>query len=477
MTVEEEYSAKDIQILEGLEAVRKRPSMYIGDTSRRGFHHLLFEVLDNSIDEALAGHAKIIDVVIHKDGSASVTDDGRGIPVEKHESGKSALEVVTTILHAGGKFEKKAYKVSGGLHGVGISVVNALSERMEVEVHRSGKVYIQSYAYGKPKEDVKVIGNTEKRGTVVRFKPDVKIFGGIEFDFDYLQERLMELAFLNPSIKITFTDERNGAVENYHYEGGIKQFVEHIDRSKTKLHPVVYSKKVEDDVEMEYALQYTESYSETIYSFVNNINTIEGGTHVSGLKTALTRATNEYLTAHKYLKGELKLKGDDVIEGMTVVLSLKVPEPQFEGQTKTKLGNSELKGMVDSMVYETFMRYLEENPGNAKLIAEKVARSMEAREAAQKAKDLIRRKNVFESSTLPGKLADCTEKDSGRTELYFVEGDSAGGSAKQARDRAFQAILPLRGKILNVEKAPLHKALSNEEIKSIAIALGTGIKE
>ncbi|VVC02029.1 DNA gyrase subunit B [uncultured archaeon] len=477
MTVEEEYSAKDIQILEGLEAVRKRPSMYIGDTSRRGFHHLLFEVLDNSIDEALAGYAKNIDVVIHKDGSASVTDDGRGIPVEKHESGKSALEVVTTILHAGGKFEKKAYKVSGGLHGVGISVVNALSERMEVEVHRGGKVYMQSYARGKPTDDVKVIGNTEKRGAVVRFKPDPQIFGGIEFDFDYLQERLMELAFLNPTIKLTFSDERSGASESYHYEGGIREFVEYINRSKTRLHQPVYFKKVDGDVEIEYAMQYTESYSETIYSFVNDINTIEGGTHVSGFKTALTRATNEYLTAQKYLKGDMKLKGDDVLEGLTAVISLKVPEPQFEGQTKTKLGNSEVKGMVDSLVYESIMRYYEENPAMAKTIAEKVARSMEAREAAQKAKDLIRRKNVFESSMLPGKLADCTEKNTERTELYFVEGDSAGGSAKQARDRAFQAILPLRGKILNVEKAPLHKALSNEEIKSIAIALGTGIKE
>ncbi|MEM3422254.1 MAG: DNA topoisomerase (ATP-hydrolyzing) subunit B [Candidatus Bilamarchaeaceae archaeon] len=477
MTVEEEYSAKDIQILEGLEAVRKRPAMYIGDTNKRGFHHLLFEVLDNSIDEALAGYAKNIEVIIHKDGSASVKDDGRGIPTEMHESGKSALEVVTTILHAGGKFEKKAYKVSGGLHGVGISVVNALSERMEVEVHRGGKVYFQSYEYGKPTCEVKVVGETQKRGTIVRFKPDPKIFGGVEFDFDYLKERLMELAFLNPTISILFTDERVGEREYYHYEGGIKQFVEHINRAKPKLHPVIYAKKTEGDIEMEYAMQYTESYSETIYSFVNNINTIEGGTHVSGYKTAITRATNEYLTKEKYLKGESKLKGEDVVEGLTAIISVKVPEPQFEGQTKTKLGNSEIKGLVDSFVYETIMRHFEENPNDARAIAAKVMKSMEAREAAQKAKELIRRKNVFETSMLPGKLADCTEKDVEKTELYFVEGDSAGGSAKQGRDRRYQAILPLRGKILNVEKAPLHKALSNEEIKAIAIALGTGIKD
>lgn len=477
MTVEEEYTAKDIQILEGLEAVRKRPAMYIGDTNKRGFHHLLFEVLDNSIDEALAGYAKEIEVTIHKDGSASVKDDGRGIPTEMHESGKSALEVVTTILHAGGKFEKKAYKVSGGLHGVGISVVNALSERMEVEVHRNGKIYMQSYDRGKPTSDVKVVGETQKKGTIVRFKPDPQIFGGIEFDFEYLKERLMELAFLNPQIRILFTDERNNTAEVYHYEGGIKEFVEYINRSKVKLHPVFYAKKTEGDIEVEYALQYTESYSETIYSFVNNINTIEGGTHVSGFKTALTRAANEYLTAQKYLKGEMRLKGDDVVEGLTAIISVKIPEPQFEGQTKTKLGNNEVKGIVDSFTYESIKKYLEEKPAEAKAIAGKWIKSMEAREAAQKAKELIRRKSVFESSMLPGKLADCTERDPEKTELYFVEGDSAGGSAKQGRDRRFQAILPLRGKILNVEKAPLHKALSNEEIKAIAIALGTGIKE
>jgi len=477
MTVEEEYSAKDIQILEGLEAVRKRPAMYIGDTSKRGFHHLLFEVLDNSIDEALAGYAKNIEVAIHKDGSASVKDDGRGIPTEMHESGKSALEVVTTILHAGGKFEKKAYKVSGGLHGVGVSVVNALSERMNVEVHRGGKIYVQSYAYGKPLGDVKVVGETEKRGTTVRFKPDPKIFGGIEFDFDYLKERMMELAFLNPAIKITFIDERNGANEVYHYEGGIKQFVEHINRPKTKLHPVIYGRKSEGDIEVEYAMQYTESYNETIYSFVNNINTIEGGTHVSGLRAALTRATNEYLAKEKYLKGESKLKGEDAVEGLTAIVNVKIPEPQFEGQTKTKLGNNEIKGIVDSFVYESLIRYFEEHPPEAKIIAQKLIKSMEAREAAQKAKELIRRKSIFESSMLPGKLADCIEKDPEKTELYFVEGDSAGGSAKQGRNRQFQAVLPLRGKILNVEKASLHKALSNEEIKAIAIALGTGLKE
>ncbi|MEM2949102.1 MAG: DNA topoisomerase (ATP-hydrolyzing) subunit B [Candidatus Bilamarchaeaceae archaeon] len=477
MKPEEEYTAKEIQILEGLEAVRKRPAMYIGDTGKRGFHHLLFEVLDNSIDEALAGYCKNIEVTIYRDGSASVADDGRGIPVEMHESGKSALEVVTTILHAGGKFEKKAYRISGGLHGVGISVVNALSERMEVEVHRGGKVHVQGYVRGKPTSDVRVVGETNKRGTVVRFKPDPTIFGGIQFDFDYLKERLMELAYLNAGLRIVFVDERVGTTETFYYEGGIKEFVEHLNRAKTKLHSVIHYKKTEDSVEIEYALQYTNSYTEMMYSFVNNIHTIEGGTHLSGFKAALTRAINEYVSSRGLAKSESKIKGEDVLEGLTAVLNLRIPEPQFEGQTKTKLGNSEIKGVVDSFVYESLTRYFEEHPDDSKAIITKVLSSMEAREAAQKAKELIRRKSVFESSILPGKLADCTESDPAKAELFLVEGESAGGSSKQARDRRHQAILPLRGKILNIEKAPLHRALANEEIKAIALALGAGFKE
>jgi len=477
MTPEEEYTAEQIQILEGLEAVRKRPAMYIGDTGKRGFHHLLWEVVDNSIDEALAGYCKNIEVMLNKDGSVSVADDGRGIPTEMHSSGKSALEVVTTILHAGGKFEKKAYKVSGGLHGVGISVVNALSERMEVEVHRGGKIYLQGYKRGVPISPVREVGTTTKRGTVVRFKPDPEIFGELEFDYDYLREHLMELAFLNPGLAISIKDERDGKSEKFCYEGGIKQFVEHLNKAKTKLHQIIYSSKKMDNTEMEYALQYTDTYNETIYSFVNNINTVEGGTHVTGFKTAITRALNEFLKASNYLKGEQRLSGSDILEGLTAVISLKVPEPQFEGQTKTKLGNSEVKGFVDSMVYDSLKTFLEEHPSDARVIAEKVLRSMQAREAAQKAKDLIRRKSVFESSILPGKLADCTEADPTKAELFLVEGDSAGGSSKQARDRRHQAILPLRGKILNIEKAPLHRALTNEEIKSIALAIGSGIKD
>ncbi|NYZ76944.1 DNA topoisomerase (ATP-hydrolyzing) subunit B [Candidatus Micrarchaeota archaeon] len=478
MSPEESYTAKDIQVMEGLEAVRKRPAMYIGDISKRGFHHLIFEVVDNSVDEALAGYCTDIDVAIHKDGSISIADNGRGIPVEMHATGKSALEVVVTVLHAGGKFDKKAYKVSGGLHGVGVSVVNALSERMDVEVHRDGKIYMQSYSRGKPLGDVKQVGETAKRGTTVRFKPDEKIFGDVQFDYDYLRERLMELAFLNAGLKISIADEREGGKsEKFHYEGGLKQFVEHLDKARTKLHaPFFYAKKM-DGTEIEYALQYTDSYNETLYSFVNDINTIEGGTHVTGFKTALTRAVNEFFKEANYLKGEQRISGSDVLEGITVVLSLKVQEPQFEGQTKTKLGNSEVKGFVDSMVYESFKTYLEEHPGDARTIADKVMRSMQAREAAQKAKDLIRRKGVFESSILPGKLADCTDSDPIKAEIYLVEGDSAGGSSRQARDRKHQAILPLRGKILNIEKAPLHRALANEEIKSIALAIGSGFRD
>ncbi len=478
MTPEEKYTAEQIQVLEGLEPVRKRPAMYIGDIGKRGFHHLVFEVIDNSIDEALAGYCTDIGVVIHKDGSISVADNGRGIPVEKHKSGKSALEVVTTMLHAGGKFEKKAYQVSGGLHGVGISAVNALSEQMEVEVHRNGKVYVQSYKRGIPLSPVKEVWETKKRGTIVRFKPDATIFGDLTFDYNYLREHLMELAYLNAGLKILFKDERDkGKVETFHYKGGLKEFVEYLNKARTKIQkPFFYHKKVKD-TEIEYAVQYTDSYNELMYSFVNDIKTIEGGTHVTGFKTALTRAVNDYLKSGGYLKGDKRISGNDVLEGLTAVLSLKVQEPQFEGQTKTKLGNSEIKGQVDSTIFESFRTFLEENPSDARAIANKIMKSMQAREAAQKAKDLIRRKSVFESSILPGKLADCTDEDPTKAELYLVEGDSAGGSSKQARDRKHQAILPLRGKILNVEKAPLHRALANEEIKSIVLALGTGFRD
>jgi len=478
MTPEQTYTAKDIQVLEGLQAVRKRPAMYIGDVGKRGFHHLVFEVVDNSIDEALAGFCNEIEVSIRHDSSISIRDNGRGIPVEKHSSGKSALEVVTTILHAGGKFEKKAYQVSGGLHGVGISVVNALSEQMEAEIHREGKIYIQSYKRGKPQSDVQVAGDTNKTGTIIRFKPDSEIFGDVKFDYDYLKERLMELAYLNAGLKIALNDEREGGkAESFHYEGGVKEFVEYLNKARTKIQkPFHYQKKV-DTTDIEYAVQYTDSYNELIYSFVNDIKTIEGGTHLTGFKTAMTRAMNDYLRAGGYLKGDKRIAGSDVLEGLSAVISLKVQEPQFEGQTKTKLGNSEIKGQVDTTVYESFKMFLEENPADARAIANKIMKSMQAREAAQKAKELIRRKSVFETSILPGKLADCTDSDPAKAEIYIVEGDSAGGSAKQARDRKHQAILPLRGKILNVEKAPLHRALANEEIKSMVLALGTGFRD
>jgi DNA gyrase subunit B len=473
-----DYTAKDIQILEGLEAVRKRPAMYIGDIGKRGLHHLVYEVLDNSIDENLAGFCKNIEVILHNDSSVSVTDDGRGIPTEMHESGKSALEVVITQLHAGGKFDKKAYKVSGGLHGVGISVVNALSEEMSVEVHRGNKIYVQTYINGVPKEDVKIAGETQKRGTTVRFKPSAAIFRDSAFDYAYLRERIMELSFLNAGLKITLNDERDGnKQETFFYEGGIREFCNYLNKSRTKLHEPFYYKKTAGDTEIEFAVQYTDAYSEMLYSFVNDIKTIEGGTHLSGFKTAMTRVVNDYIKNNKLLKNEQKISGDDILEGLTAVISLKVPEPQFEGQTKTKLGNSEIKGMVDSVVYDSIKTYFEENPVPAKHITQKVMNSMEAREAAQKAKELIRRKNVFESSILPGKLADCSEEDPSRSELFLVEGDSAGGSLKQARDRRYQAILPLRGKILNVEKAPVHKVLTSEEIKAIVLSIGAGFKD
>jgi len=477
MTQENDYTAKEIQVLSGLDGVRKRPGMYIGDTYKRGLHHLVYEIVDNSVDEALAGHCKNIQVVLNKDGSATIKDDGRGIPVDTHSSGKSALEVVSSSLHAGGKFEKKAYKVSGGLHGVGMSVVNALSEWMKIEVHRDGKIHAVEYSRGKITSHAAVLGDTSDRGTRVTFKPDATIFQSVEFDYDYLKERIMELAFLNKGLRITLSDERDGKKEEFYYEGGIVQFVGHLNQARNKLHEPLHFTKKTDHVEVEVALQYTDSYNEMIYSFVNDIKTIEGGTHLAGFRTAVTRAVNDYAKSNKLVKEEHKITGDDAIEGATAIISLKIPEPQFEGQTKTKLGNSEVKGYVDSIVYDALKTYFEEHPQDAKKVLGKVINAMEAREAAQKAKDLIRRKNVFESSVLPGKLADCSEEDPAKSEIYFVEGDSAGGSSKMARDRRTQAILPLRGKILNVEKAPTHKVLTSEEIKNIVVSIGAGFKD
>ncbi len=474
MQDENEYNAESIQVLEGLEAVRKRPAMYIGDTDRKGLHHLVYEAVDNCIDEALAGFAKNVEVVLKPDGSASIRDDGRGIPTEKHSMGKSALEVVTTVLHAGGKFEKKAYKVSGGLHGVGISVVNALSEWMEAEVHRKGQIYVQRYARGVPTTGVEVKGETSYRGTIIRFKPDAQIFPVIEFDYETIRERLRELAFLNRGVRITIRDERSNVEEVFFFEGGITQFVEHLNKARNRLHPVLYFQKEVGNIEAEIAMQYTDSYSEMIYSFVNDIKTIDGGTHVSGFRTGLTRILNDYGMGNKIIKEGQKVGGEDSVEGLTAVISVKVPEPQFEGQTKGKLGNSEVKGYVDSFFSAAFKQFLEENPQVAKAILAKAMSAMEAREAAQKAKDLIRRKGIFESSVLPGKLADCIEEDPAKCELFIVEGDSAGGSSKQGRNRQTQAVLPLKGKILNVEKAPLNKILMSNEIRNVVLALGTG---
>ncbi len=477
MAEEHEYTAKEIQVLEGLEGVRKRPAMYIGDIGKRGVHHLIYEIVDNGIDEALAGHAKNISLLLRKDGSVMVKDDGRGIPTDMHSSGKPALELVSSSLHAGGKFEKSAYKVSGGLHGVGLTVVNALSEWLNIEVHRNGKIYTIKYRQGKLTEPMKTLGDTSDRGTIVNFKPDGTIFQTTEFDYEYMKERMMELAFLNKGLRIKMEDERDGKKEEFHFEGGISEFVEHLNKARNKLHPVFYFNKKAPNVEVEIAIQYTDSYNEMVYSFVNDIKTIEGGTHLAGFRAALTRVINDFAKQKKLLKDDQKLSGDDAIEGMTAIISVKVAEPQFEGQTKTKLGNSEIKGQVESIVYEQLKTYLEEHPQDAKVISDKIMSAMEAREAAQKAKDLIRRKNVFESSLLPGKLADCSEEDPAKCEIYLVEGDSAGGSSKSARDRNFQAILPLRGKILNVEKAPIHKILTSEQIRNIVVSIGAGFKD
>jgi len=483
------YSAEDITVLKGLEAVRRRPAMYIGDVSIRGLHHLVYEVVDNAIDEALAGYARNIDVTINKDGSVAVLDDGRGIPTDIHkEEKRSALEVVMTMLHAGGKFDKNTYKVSGGLHGVGVSVVNALSEWLDVEVYRDGKIWYQKYQRGDPSAAVKVTGKAEKgqSGTKVTFLPDGQIFKNRIFKFDTIAERLRELAFLNPEVKLHIVDVRakSEQEETFHFKGGLVEFVKYIDATRPAItKKVFYTQGSDKDengraVEVEAAVQYNDQYTENIFTYVNNINTHEGGTHLVGFRTAFTRSLNTYAYKNGILKeGGISLTGDDFREGFTGVLSVKVPEPQFEGQTKTKLGNSEVKSIVESVIGPALQAWLDENPGDAKRILEKSMRAAEAREAARKARDLTRRKNAMFSGGLPGKLADCSINDPEHCELYLVEGDSAGGSAKQGRDRRFQAILPLKGKILNVEKARLHKILENDEIRNIFTALGAGVGE
>ncbi len=475
-----DYSAKSINVLKGLEAVRKRPAMYIGDVSARGMHHLVNEVVDNSIDEALAGYCDSIEVVINKDESVTVSDNGRGIPVDIHPVEKiSALEVVMTVLHAGGKFDKSSYKVSGGLHGVGVSVVNALSDWTKVEVKRDGKIYFQEYRKGVPQKPVKEIGKAKKNetGTTTTFFPDREIFKVTQFKFDTLAERMRELAYLNKNITIKIKDMRNGGEEEtYHFKGGLIEFVKYLDSTRQALHKTVYVEGEKDNTPIEIAFQYTDSYSENIHSYVNNINTHEGGTHLVGFKTALTRTLNNYAYKNGLIKeGKISLTGDDFREGLTAVISVKVAEPQFEGQTKTKLGNSETKSAVETLVGEKLAEFLEENPPVGKKIIEKCMRAAEAREAARKARDLARRKNALDNMNLPGKLADCSITDPEHCEMYIVEGDSAGGSAKQGRDRRFQAILPLRGKILNVEKAKMNKILENNEIKAIISAVGAGL--
>jgi len=474
------YNEDKIQVLEGLQAVRKRPGMYIGSTDSRGLHHLVFEVVDNSIDEAMAGFCTRINVTVNRDGSVTVEDDGRGIPtgiLPKYD--RPAVEIVMTTLHAGGKFDRKSYKVSGGLHGVGLSVVNSLSEWLEVKVRREGKEHFARFERGVVIEKLRVIGDACTTGTTITFKPDPEIFEDVNFDADTLASRLMDLAFLNKNVIITFKDERTGREEKFHYEGGIVEFVRYINKTKNVLHDKpIYITGQRDDVLIEAALQYTDSYSENIHTFVNNINTIEGGTHLIGFRSALTRTMNDYARKYNFLKeGDESLSGDDVREGLTAILSIKMPEPQFEGQTKTKLGNSEIRGLVDSMIYEKLYQFLEENPKVAEVCIKRAILAAQAREAARKARELTRRKGFFESTSLPGKLADCTEKDPAKSELFIVEGDSAGGSAKQGRNREFQAVLPLRGKILNVEKARMDKILKNAEVRNLITALGTGIKE
>ncbi len=475
------YDESQIQVLEGLEAVRKRPGMYIGSTSAKGLHHLVWEVVDNSIDEALAGYCTKIEVTVHEDNSITVVDNGRGIPVGIQEKMKRpAVEVVMTVLHAGGKFGGEGYKVSGGLHGVGVSVVNALSTSLVVTVKRDGHIHQQEYRRGVPQADLEIIGDTEETGTTIRFQPDPEVFTETtEYDYDTLLSRIRELAFLNKGIQMVLTDERTGQSETFKYDGGIKEFVEYLNRNREKMHEQpIYVEGSKDYITCEIALQYNDSYTENIYSFANNIHTHEGGTHESGFKSALTRIINDYARKMNLMKdNNSNLSGDDVREGLTAIISVKIPEPQFEGQTKTKLGNSEVRSIVESVFSEKFMEFLNENPMVSKKIVEKGMQASRAREAARRARELTRRKSALEVSSLPGKLADCSSKDAAHCELFIVEGDSAGGSAKQGRDRHFQAILPLKGKILNVEKSRLDKILSNAEIRAIITALGTGIGE
>ena len=471
------YDASHIQVLEGLEAVRRRPSMYIGSTDSLGLHHLVYEVVDNSVDEALGGFCSEIDVTINPGGSVSIRDDGRGIPVDNHpQFNRPALEIVLTVLHAGGKFDHESYGVSGGLHGVGVSVVNALSEWMEVQVRRNGRIYWQRFEKGKVVSDLEERGSSDHTGTTITFKPDTSIFEETEFSFDTLSSRLRELAFLNRGLKITIKDDRSDKENIFQYAGGIISFVEYLNKNKEVLHeqPVYFSRS-KNGTQVEVALQYNNSYAENIFSYANNINTREGGTHLMGFRAALTRTVNDYARNNKLFKNEMKLGGEDLREGLVAVISVKLPDPQFEGQTKTRLGNSSIRGIVESMVAEGLGEYFEENPLVATTIVEKAAEAMRAREAARKAKELTRRKNALSSGGLPGKLADCSDNDPAKCEIYIVEGESAGGSAKQGRNRHFQAILPLRGKILNVERARLDKILKNAEIRNMIVAFGTGV--